>query len=380
MKTALKYLLILGGIALLSFVFYSKVYIPKTTYITLHPTLGEIEEKVQGIGNINAHHIYNITAQTGGKILKLLTDSGSWVKKGDLLLVMDGVDLHNQVEIAQTNLRKVNEEHRSIEAQRKGLNAQKSLALATYHRYKNLKKQGFVTQAEYDKVTSELSSVESTIQANHAQIASAKEVMVMAQKSVDALLEKMKRLNVYAPVDGYVISREAEVAQTILPSQAILKIVDPKTLWIVTKIDERISEQIKLNQKATIFLRSQPNKKYTGFVKRMDAISDAVTLEREVNIAFDTLPEPFYINEQAEVKIAVKEYTQVVKIPLNVVVQENGKLGVWLVNKNRATFKVIKKIAQDDKDMAVTNIEKEAQIIIPNLSKKLLKEGMKIHL
>lgn len=77
MKTALKYLLILGGMALLGFFFYTKVYIPETTYTTIQPTIGEIEEKVQGIGNVNAHHIYNITAQTGGKILKLLTDSGA---------------------------------------------------------------------------------------------------------------------------------------------------------------------------------------------------------------------------------------------------------------------------------------------------------------
>lgn len=380
MKTALKYLLILGGMALLGFFFYTKVYIPETTYTTIQPTIGEIEEKVQGIGNVNAHHIYNITAQTGGKILKLLTDSGAWVKKGDLLVIMDGVDLHNQVEIAQTNLRKVNEEHRAIKAQRKGLNAQKALAVATYHRYQNLKNQGFVTQAEYDKVASDLTSVQSTIQANHAQIASAKEAMVMAQKSIDALLEKRKRLKVYAPVDGYVISREAEMAQTVLPSQTILKIVDPKTLWIVTKIDERISTQIKLNQKATIVLRSQPNKKYRGFVKRIDVMSDAVTLEREVNIAFDTIPEPFYINEQAEVKIAVKAYKEVVKIPAKVLVQENGKLGVWLVKKNRVTFKVIEKTAQNDTEIAVSNIEKEAQIIIPDSTKKPLKEGMKIHL
>ena len=81
MKTALKYLLILGGIALLGFVIYSKVYIPKTTYSTLQPTLGNIEEKVQGIGNVNAHHIYNITAQTGGKILKLL------IKKAKVVLI-----------------------------------------------------------------------------------------------------------------------------------------------------------------------------------------------------------------------------------------------------------------------------------------------------
>ena len=377
-KTILKYLIGLGIIALFGGLFYKKVYVPKTTYEQIHPTQGALEERVRAIGNLGALKIYNITAQTGGKILKLLTDSGEWVKKGDLLLTIDGVDLSTQLEIAKANLSKAKFEYEASKNELRNQKAQRELLYKTYQRYRRLKDQAFVSLSEYDKAKANYQSIEASLVATKNHIDSAKELIAIAQKNIEALQEKMARLNVYAPVDGYVIARNAEQAQTVLPSQVILQIVDPQSLWIIAKVDERISSQIALGQKATITLRSQPDKHYTGLVKRLDAMSDAVTLEREVDVSFDKIPTPFYINEQAEVKIVVKSYPNVVKIPAKVVVQERGVLGVWLHQGNHAQFKAIEKIAQSDQEVAVSNLTLEDQILLPDPHKKPLKDGMRV--
>ena len=109
-------------------------------------------------------------------------------------------------------------------------------------------------------------------------------------------------------------------------------------------------------------------------------MSDAVTLEREVDVAFEKIPEPFYINEQAEVNIAVQRLQNVVKIPASVVVQSGGKLGVWIAKDAHAHFVAIEKIGQSDTEVAVKNITPSMQIIVPNAKKKRLKDWMKIHL
>jgi multidrug efflux pump subunit AcrA (membrane-fusion protein) len=158
-----------------------------------------------------------------------------------------------------------------------------------------------------------------------------------------------------------------------------LKIVDPKTLWVETKIDERISSQIKPLQIASITLRSEPHKQYRAVVKKISTMSDSVTLEREVFVAFENIPKPFYINEQAEVKIEVKTHNDVLKLPLSVVVQKDGETGVWILKESHAHFHKIDKISQNDEEMAISNIDKDMQIIIPDSSKKSLIEGMKIN-
>ena len=380
MKTWIKYLIALIVIALLAVLFYKKVYIPKTTYQTLTPSLGSLHVSITGIGNVNAKDIYTITAQTGGKILKIDTDIGMWVKKGELLVEMDGVDLPQQLEIAEANLKKADFEITASIAELQNQKAQKSLIQITYQRYERLKIQGYTSQSEYDKAKTDLEGIDAAIDATVSRIDATKASSVIAQKSIDAIKTKIDRLKVYSPIDGFVISKDAQIAQSVLPSTPIVKIVDPKTLWVEAKIDERISSAIKVAQSATITLRSQPNKSYKAVVKRVNSMSDAVTLEREIDVGFMNTPKPFYINEQAEVSIHIKTYTNVVKIPSKVVVQNGGKLGVWIVENSHAKFIFIDKIAQDDNEVAIKNLDKNSKILVPSANKKPLKDGMKIHL
>jgi RND family efflux transporter MFP subunit len=379
MKAATRYFTGLVIMASLVMVVYFKVYIPKHTFTTLQPTTGTLQVSVQGIGNVNALNIYSITAQTGGKIIQILTDEGQHVKRGDLLIVMDGVDLPQQLAIALSNLEKAEYEVKALQGELDNQEAQETLLQITYNRYKKLNKQQFVTQAEYDKALAELQGIQAAIAATTSRIDSSRASVVVAKKSIDALQEKIDRLKVYAPVDGYVISREAEVAQYVQPSTQILQIVDPATLWVETKIDERISGRIKEGQQATIILRSKPDKEYTGRVQRIDAMTDQVTLERKINVSFTTIPEPFFINEQARVIIAVRQYDNVVKVPLKVVVQKEGKPGMWVVRNGRAAFTVIDKLAVSETEMAMAGGEVVTSVIIPDKSKKSLREGMRIY-
>ena len=379
MQTSLKYaiavlLLVAGGT-----LFYNKVYIPKTTYETVESKVGDLHVEVFGIGNVGAKHIYSITAQTGGKILSLRTDEGEWVKKGDLLVTLDSVDIPQLLEEAKIAVEKARSEYLATQKELESLFAQKQLAQITYTRYAKLKKQSFASKAEYDKAKADLDVIDAQIAATKAHIASAKMEIDRAQKGVDALLEKLSRYKVYAPVDGYVISRSVEVAQNVLPSQVIFQIVDPKSVWVKAYIDEKISGSVKVGQKATIQLRSQYEKRFVGTVSRIVAQSDAVTQEREVNVAFDKLPIPFYINEQAEVNIASKNYKDIVKIPTKALSYYKEHSGVWVEEDGKAHFIPLEIIARGHEEIAVSGLDKETTILLESPQKKALNEGARIH-
>ena len=379
MKTWIKYLIILAVLAGAGGLFFTKVYIPKTTFETVTPTSGSLSVTLRAIGNVSAKDIYNITAQSGGKILRITKEAGEWVKKGELLVRMDGVDLSAQLAGAEASLEKAKFDIIASQNELKNQQSQKILLQKTYDRYKKLNDQGFAAQSEYDKAQSDLTGIETQIAASRSRINAAKAESRRAQKNIEALQTRIERLSVYAPVDGYVIEKSVEVAQNVLPTTSILKIVDPKTLWVETKIDERICSEVRAGQHATITLHSQPNKLFKDKVERIDAMSDAVTHEREIDVAFEQIPTPFYINEQAEVSIEIKNYDDVTKVPLKVVVQQNGALGVWELQEGRAHFLKLEKIDQSESEMAVANVTNSMQIIVPDANKKPLKEGMKIH-
>jgi HlyD family secretion protein len=106
-----------------------------------------------------------------------------------------------------------------------------------------------------------------------------------------------------SPIDGIVISREAEAGSTIGAGTPVFKIANPKTLWVRAYIDERQSGPLQVGQKAVVTLRSTGEQKYAGIVSRIGVVSDRITEERVVYITLDHLPQPFSLGEQAEVQI-----------------------------------------------------------------------------
>jgi multidrug efflux pump subunit AcrA (membrane-fusion protein) len=174
MTRFVKYGLIILVIAAGSALFYKKVYIPKTTYETVTPKVGDMYTEVFGVGNVGANNIYAIMAQTGGKILQILTDKGQWVKKDDLLVSIDPVDLPKQLEEAKISVKKATLELKASKEELQRLKAQKALALVTFRRYERLQKQAFASKAEYDKTKADLDVIEAQIKATSARIDAAK--------------------------------------------------------------------------------------------------------------------------------------------------------------------------------------------------------------
>jgi RND family efflux transporter MFP subunit len=380
MKTLLKYIAIALVVGFGVITFYKKVYIPKTTYETLSASRGDLSVEVFGIGNVDAEHIYSITSQTGGKILNLYTDEGKWVKKGDVLVKIDSIDIPQQLKEAQIAVQKASSEANATKKELKSLYAQQQLAQITYKRYAKLKQQSFASKAEYDKAKADLDVINAQIQASKAHLQSALMEIERSKEAVNALKERLSRYEISSPIDGFVISRKAEVAQSVLPSQVIFEIVDPNSVWVKTYIDEKLAGRVKLNQKATIQLRSQFEKKFSGKVVKIVPVSDKITKEREVDVKFDKLPMPFFINEQAQVSIASKTYKNIIKVPARALSFYDGKSGVWVAKDNKAHFSPLKIIARGNKFVAVSGIDEKAVILVETDKNKPLKEGASIHL
>jgi RND family efflux transporter MFP subunit len=379
MKSLSKYIILLALIAGAGTIFYNKVYIPKTTYERSSATTGDLSVQVFGIGNLGAKNIYAVSAGVSAKVLDMLHDEGEWIKKGDLLAVLDSVDLPIQLNESKIGVDKAYSELIASQKELASLQAQKNLALVTYNRYKKLKKQSFASQSEYDKAKADLKVIEAQIEVTEAHINSAKTEITRSKEAVKALQEKLSRYKVYAPVDGYIIAKKAEVSQTLLLSQTLFEIVNPQDVWVKAYIDEKISGSVKLGSSATIRLRSNSEKVYKGIVKRVVAQSDAITQEREVDVVFENLPLPFFINEQAEVNIDTKEYKNIVKIKADALVYKDQKSGVWVMKNSKAHFVIVKVLAISNGVVAVDGLDKNSEILIANIKKKTLKEGMDVH-
>ncbi|MDD2358110.1 MAG: efflux RND transporter periplasmic adaptor subunit [Thiovulaceae bacterium] len=374
-KTLLIFALLLGAATL----FYFKIYLPKISYKTASAKIGSLHVSVFGIGNVDARDIYPITAQTGGKISSILTDEGKWVKKGDLLATIDPVDLPSLLDEAKRSRQKAQFESVASKNELKTLQAQKEMIAITFKRYEKLYAQKYISKAEYDKADTDLKGINAQIAGNLAHNSANEIEIKKASSSLEGLQTKLSRLHIIAPVDGYVLSKDAQVAQNISPTQSIVTIVDPKTVWVKTFVDEKISSNIALGQNAKITLRSQLNREFDAKVVRISAISDATTQEREVAVAFVNLPIPFYIHEQAEVRIETGLLNNVTLLDESLLTYLNKESGVWIVKDSKAHFLKLTILAHSDKKVACKE-KVTSQILVPDATKRPLVEGMRIHL
>ncbi len=356
--------------------FYTKVYLPKSTYAYVVPARGDMNMTVFGIGTVGAKRIIPVSANTGGKLVEVLKDQGDRVKKGDVIARLDPVDLPDQLAQAVALREKAHRETLAAEAELAGLGAQLELAKKTFRRYETLYRQHYAAQVEYDRALTDLRAIEAQIAASKSHIAAAEAEEERARRNIDALKVRIDRLTVTAPCDGIVIGRHAEVSQSIVAVEPIVTMVVPDEVWVRANIDERISGRIAVGQEASITLRSDAKRRVHGRVARIEAESDPVTEERIVDVAFENLPEPFYINEQAEVTIVTGRVRDTLTLPTKVL----RRGGVWVYDNGEARFRKLEIVERSGDRVAVRGLGERAVVLVPDPHKKPLFDGADVRI
>jgi multidrug efflux pump subunit AcrA (membrane-fusion protein) len=373
---SIKWLLGLALLAGGAWLFYQKVYLPKSTYESVVAKKGDLNLTVFGIATVGSKERFPVSSNYGGKLLEVRKDQGEWAEKGEVIARLDPVDLPQQ--LAEAKARRESAHYGVIAAQKQieSLRAQLRLARINYERYAKLQKQGYAAKAEYDKALTDLESLRAQIAASEAQIRSQQAQKRQAEQNIRALQARLERLTITAPVAGYVTSRDAQPSQTIAPQQPIVTLVQPKNVWVRATIDERISGGIEVGQPATIRLRSHADSPMKGRVARIEAVSDPVTEERIVDVAFDKVPIPFYLNEQAEVRIVTGTLHDVVLVPTALL--RKGK--VWIARDGKAHAVKVRLLGESGRWSAVEGVPAGARILKPDPHKKPLFEGASVRL
>lgn len=294
---------ILAGALLLVAIALITTSLKNTPPKVAEPLVQADKNQINGIGTLEAKEIITISPKNPSKISAVYADEGDQVSKGERLAQMELSELAGVQTQSSATIEKSRAQVASQKALIDDLKAKQALADATLTRYKNLIKGGFVTQAELD-------GVQTSARSANAALSGAQEALKLSQHEVQRALGSLDSVNAtisdYAlrsPIDGIVISRDAEAGSTIGAGTPVFKIANPKTLWVRAYIDERQSGSLQVGQKAVVTLRSTGKQKYEGVVSRIGVVSDRITEERVVYITLNHLPVPFSLGEQSEVQI-----------------------------------------------------------------------------
>ncbi len=255
-----------------------------------------------GTGTLEAKNIVIIAPKTTARILSLHADEGDSVRAGQLLAQMEPSEIEAALNESRVGIEKSRAQREAQNALIGDLHARYELSDANLKRYASLHKEGFVTQAEYDSAVAAQRSAASQLQSAKQTLALYERDIQKTQASSAVQQAKFDDLMLRSPIDGVILSRNAEAGSTIGAGSAVFRVADPKSSWVKVYIDEAQIHKIALGGKAQVSLRTHPGKLFDASVVRIGVESDRVTEERVVYLALKQSPEAFNLGDQAEAK------------------------------------------------------------------------------
>ncbi|HET9664587.1 MAG TPA: efflux RND transporter periplasmic adaptor subunit [Burkholderiales bacterium] len=337
----------------------------------------QLKHSVYGIGTVEARRAYAIGPTQAGRVLRVHVDHGDAVKRGQLLAEVDPVDLEQRLSSAASMLARSRSAVMVAEAQQREALSRHAIAAANAARYADLVQRNFVSREAAEIRANEANVTRAGVEAAGAGLQAAQRDVERSAADRAALARQLSNLKLTSPVDGVVIAREAEPGTTVVAGQAVVRVIDPRSVWVRARIDQSRASEVRPGQAADIVLRSSQDRVTPGQVARVEIQNDAVTEERIVAVAFSA-PAPMSIGELAEVTIHLEPGSRSLAIPSAAVKRVGEQQGVWQLVEGRTRFRAVKTGIQtlDGMTEVLDGLAAGDSVIV--YSGAQLREGMKI--
>jgi HlyD family secretion protein len=303
-------------------------------------TVGEstLEPSLFGIGTVEARRAYLIGPTVAGRVLRVQVDVGDSVKAGQLLAEMDPVDLDERLAALDASTGRAASLVLAAEAQKRDALARKELAVINARRNVELGEKNFISASAVEARLQELASAEAALSSADANLAGARQELTRFKAERSGLRQQRENIRLLAPGAGVITSRDAEAGSTVVAGQAVVKLVEPSSLWVRVRFDQGRSAGLALGLRAGIVLRSNSGRPLAGKVARLELLSDSVTEERVAQVTFDRLPAGLSVGELAEVTLSLP-ITQPSLVLTNAGIKRQGNAtGVWRVINGGISF------------------------------------------
>ena len=351
-------LAVLGGVA---FVLVRNGPLAPVRVTVAQVDTGTVSPAAFGIGTVEARRGWMVGPTVAGRVLRVLADVGDRVQPGQLLAEMDPVDLDQRIVALDASLARTRSAQAAAQAQVQDALARQQLSAGNLRRNEDLARQSFISPGALEGRQQELASASAALHSAQANAVGAGQDVQRLAAERAALVQQRGNVRLLAPAAGVVTTREAEPGTTVVAGQAVLRLVDPASLWVKTRIDQGRAAGLAVGQPAQVVLRSQPGQTHAATVARLELLADAVTEERIAQVVFSgasasaapatassAMPVGVSVGELAEVTVQLPTSSKGLLLPNAALQRQAGQSGVWRLNAaNKPEWVPVRVVASD---------------------------------
>ena len=239
----------------------------KTDAVRMLP-VGQARAVLTATGYLESRRQAAVGAKGAGRIKDLLFEEGTKVKKGDLLAVLEHDDLvamleHRQVMVEQSQA-ELAQARRQLDQKERD-----------YGREQQIHRRGAGTNAALETAETDFHLAKIRVDSLSASVRA-------AQAQVREMEQAIRNMHVYAPFDGTVIGKDAELGETIMPGGmgaasgrgSVATLADLSALEVDTDVKEDYLAQIRRGQPAEVAVDAVPQRRYRGRLREIIPLGD----------------------------------------------------------------------------------------------------------
>ena len=314
-------------------------------------------------GYIVADRRAAVSPKISGRLEYLGVDTGSRVKPGQIIARLEHRDLDAQLSDVKSSLANYQAARLQAEAELEGARASLAQAQANMQksrlelaRQTNLLERGVTSKADSDNATAQarvdegqVRSAEAQIRASQAKIESSSQQVHSAEARIRMVEAQLEYTSIRSPFEGLVISKDAEVGETVAPAifggtstrGSVVTIVDPNSLEVEVDINESDIAKITPGLTAEVTLDALPNEKLPAEVRKIVPTADRQKATVKVKVRFNEIDSRILPDMNAKVTFMQRQETSAkteasrVTVPKAAVQQRDGKSTVFVFNDGR---------------------------------------------
>jgi RND family efflux transporter MFP subunit len=295
---------------------------------TVHSVyLSQAASFLNASGYVVAQRKAQVASKATGRLVELLVEEGTVVKKGQLLARLENNDVAADLAQAKADV-KVSQ-------------ASLAEAEANFKRSESLLPQRLISQQDYDLT-----------QAGYRRALAGVE---SAQARVRGTEVSLENTNIRAPFDGTVLTKDADVGDIVAPfgsagnsKGSVVSMADMNSLQVEADVTEANIEQVNVGMPCEITLDAFPEKRYRGEVHMIVPTADRAKATVLVKAKFLDKDERVLPEMSAKVAFLTKQMTEteasakpIITLDPAAVTDRNNQKVVYVIDKDAAVEKQV---------------------------------------
>lgn len=315
-------------------------------------THGKFDDYITINGNVAPISTIFMDAYEGGRVSEKIIEEGATVKKGDIILTLENINLYEQIMTSESNLALKQNDLRStkISFDSRQVEGRRSLATTStnlqrlkrnFEQNQALFKEELISKEEYQlsKENYELSQKQHDIvklqtenddDLRKTSLTGLDADLARMQKTLGMVYQRLDHLNVRAPADGQLGFLDAEIGQNITQGQRIGQINVLTDYKIEATIDEHYIDRVIRDLVAVI---ERNGKEYPLRLRKV--YPEVRNGKFKVDLIFTgDKPETIRTGQSYNIKLQLGESSDALLLPKGSFFQSTGGQWIFVVNAN----------------------------------------------